>query len=76
MTTTTNILIKLVKTKYSTSKSSTVGSHSLGMDIKEGRRPYSPEEEFVDGIRSIRHKMRSELLSLEDSVRTSREDNE
>ena len=49
MTTTTNILIKPMKTKYSTSKSSIVGSQRLGMDIEEGRRPYSPEEEFVEG---------------------------
>ena len=46
MTTTTDILIKPVKTKYSTSKSSTVGSQRLGMDIEEGQRPYSPKEEF------------------------------
>ena len=44
MTTTTDILIKPVKTKYSTSKSSTVGSQRLGMDLKEGWRPYSLEE--------------------------------
>jgi len=49
VTTTTDILIKPVKTKYSTSKSSTVGIQRLGMDIEEGRRPYSPEEEFVEG---------------------------
>ena len=76
MTTTIDILIKPVKTEYSTSKSSTIGSQRLGMDIEEGRRPYSPEEEFVEGRRSIRHKMSSELLSLEDSVRKCREDNE
>ena len=48
VTTTTDILIKPVKTKYSTSKNSTVGSHSLGMDIEEERRPYSPKEDFVE----------------------------
>ena len=46
MTTTIDILIKLVKTEYSTSKSSTVGSQRLGMDIEEAWRPYSLEEEF------------------------------
>ena len=46
------------------------------MDFEEGRRPYSPEEEFVEGIRSIRHKMSNEPLSLEDSMRKCREDNE
>ena len=76
MTTTTDILIKPVKTKYSTSKSSTVGSQRLGMDIEEGQRPYSLEEEFVEGRRSIRHKMSSEPSILEDSVRKCREDNE
>ena len=48
----------------------------MGMDIEEGQRPYSPEEEFVEGISSIRHKMRSELLILEDLVRKCRDDNE
>ena len=76
MTTTTNILIKLVKTKYSTSTSSVVGSQRLEMDFEQVRRPYSPEEEFVEGIRSIRHNRISEPLSLEDSVRKCREDNE
>ena len=76
MTTTTGILIKPVKTKYSTSKSSTVGSQRSGMDIEEGRRPYSPEEEFVEGRRSVRHKRSSEPLILGDSVRKCREDNE
>ena len=76
MTTTIDILIKPVKTKYSTSKSSTVGRQILGRDIEEGRRPYSPEEEFVEGIRSTRHKMSSEPLILEDSARKCREDNE
>ena len=76
MTTTTNILIKLMKTKYSTSKSSTIGGQRLGMNIEEGRRPYSPKEEFVEGKRSTRHKMSSELLILEDSVRKCKEDNE
>ena len=66
MTTTTDILIKLVKTKYSTSKSSTVGSQRLGMDIEEGRRPYSPEDYFFKGRRSIIHKMSSGPLKLED----------
>ena len=46
MTTTIDILIKPVKTKYSTSKISTVGGQSLGMDIEEGRRPYSPKEDL------------------------------
>ena len=46
------------------------------MDIEEGRRPYSPKEDFVEGRRSTRHKMSSELLSLEDSMRKCREDNE
>ena len=46
------------------------------MDIEEGRRPYSPEEDFIEGRRSIRHKMSSEPLSLEDSVRKYTEDNE
>ena len=46
------------------------------MDIEEGRRPYSPEEEFVEGRRSTRHKMSSEPLILEDLVRKYREDNE
>ena len=46
------------------------------MDIEEGWRPYSPEEEFVEGRRSIRHGMSSEPLSLEDSMRKCREDNE
>ena len=46
------------------------------MDIEEGRRPYSPKEEFVEGISSIIHKRSSEPLSLEDSVRKCREDNE
>ena len=76
VTTTTNILIKPMKTKYSTSKSSTVGSQSLRMDIKERQRPYSPEEEFLEGRRSIRHKMSNESLILEESVRKCREDNE
>ena len=76
MTTTTDILIKPVKTKYSTSKISTIRIQRLGMDIEEGQRPYSPKEEFFEGIRSTRHKMSSEPLSLEDSVRKCREDNE
>ena len=76
MTTTTDILIKPVKTKYSTSKSSIVGSQSLGMDIEEGQRPYSLEEEFVEERISTRHNMSSEPLILEDSVRKCREDNE
>ena len=46
------------------------------MDIDEGWRPYSPKEEFVEGRKSMRHKMSSESLSLEDSVRKCREDNE
>ena len=46
------------------------------MDIEEGRRPYSFEEGFVEGRRSIRHKRSSEPLSLEDSLRKCREDNE
>ena len=48
----------------------------MRMDIEEGRRPYSPEEEFVEGRRSTRYKVSSEPLSLEDSVRKRREDNE
>ena len=76
VTTTTDISIKPVKTKYSTSKISTVGSQRLGMDIEEGWRPYSPKEEFVEGRRLIIHKMTSEPLSLEDLVRKCREDNE
>ena len=76
MTTTTDILVKPVKTKYSTSKRSTVGSQRLRMDIEEGRRPYSPEEEFVEGRKSIGHKRSSEPLILEDSMRKCREDNE
>ena len=76
MTTTTDILIKPVKTKYSTSKSSTIGGQRLGMNIEEGRRPYSPKEEFVEGRRSIIHNMSSEPLILEDSMRKCREDHE
>ena len=64
MTTTTDILIKHVKTKYSTSKSSTPASQRPGMDIEEGWRPYSPEEEFVEGLRSIRNKRSNEPLIL------------
>ena len=48
----------------------------MGMDIEEGQRPYSPEEEFVEGRMSIIHKRSSEPLILEDSVRKCREDNE
>ena len=48
----------------------------MGMDLEEGWRPYSLEEEFVEGRRSTRHKMISEPLRLEDSVRKCREDNE
>ena len=44
------------------------------MDIEEGRRPYSPKEEFVEGIRSNRHQMSSETLILEDSVTKCGED--
>ena len=46
------------------------------MDIEEGQRSYSPKEDFVEGKRSTRHKMSSEPLILEDSVRKCREDNE
>ena len=46
------------------------------MDLEEVQRPYSPEEEFVAGTSSIRHKRSSQPLSLEDSVRKCREDNE
>ena len=74
MTTPTDILIKPMKTKYSTSKSSTVGIQILGMDIEEGQRPYSPKEEFVEGIKSNRHKMSSEPLIFEDSVTKCGED--
>ena len=45
------------------------------MDIEEGRRPYSPEEEFVEGISSIRNNRSNELLSLADSMGKCREDN-
>ena len=65
-----------MKTKDSTSTSSIVGSQRLEMDFKEGRRPYSSKEEFVDGRRSITHKRSIELLSFQDSVRKCREDNE
>ena len=46
------------------------------MDFEEGQRPYSFEEEFVEGRKSIRYKRGSDPLSLEDSVRKCREDNE
>ena len=46
------------------------------MDFEEGQRPCSPQEDFVEGRRSIRHKRSSELLRLEDLVRKCREDNE
>ena len=62
MTTTTDILIKSVKTKNSTCKFSTVGSQRLGLDLEEGRRPYIPEDGFFEGRRSIKHKRRSDLL--------------
>ena len=65
-----------MKTQDSTSTSSGVGSQRLEMDFEEGRRPYSTEEEFFEGRSSIRHKRSSESLSLEDSVRKCREDNE
>ena len=65
-----------MKTKDSTSMSSTVGIQRLEMDFEEGQRPRSLEEEFLDGMRSIRLKRSSELLILEDSVRKCREDNE
>ena len=58
-----------MKTKESTSTSSIVVSPRLEMDFDKGWRPYSPEEEFVEGRRSIRNKRSNELLSLEDSVR-------
>ena len=65
-----------MKTKDSTSTSLAAGSQRLEMHFEEGRRPYSPEEEFVGRIISIRHKRSKESLSLEDSVRKCREDNE
>ena len=65
-----------MKTKDSTSTSSAVQGQRLEMDFEEGQRPYSPKEEFVEGIRSITFKRSSELLILEDSVRKCREDNE
>ena len=65
-----------MKTKYSISTSSLVGSQRLEMDLEERRRPYSLEDEFVEGRRSIIHKRRSELLIFGDSVRKCREDNE
>ena len=46
------------------------------MDFEERQRPYSLEEEFVEGIRSVRHQRINEALILEDSVRKCREDNE
>ena len=46
------------------------------MDFEEGQRPCSPQEDFFEGRSSIRHKRSSESLSLEDSVRKCREDNE
>ena len=46
------------------------------MDFEEGRRPYSPKEEFVEGKISIRHKRSIEPLILEDSMRKCRKDNE
>ena len=65
-----------MKTKDSISTNSPVGSQILEMDFEEGRRPYSPEEEFVEGRKSIRHKRSTEPLILEDSMRKCREDNE
>ena len=65
-----------MKTKDSTSTSSTLGSQRLEMDFEEGRRPYSHEDEFVEGIKSNRHKMSSEPLIFEDSVTKCGEDNE
>ena len=46
------------------------------MDFEEGRRPYCPYKEVVEGIKSIRCNIIGEPLRLEDSVRKCREDNE
>ena len=61
-----------METKDSTSTSRKL---DIGDEFEEGWRPYSPKEEFVEGRRSIRHKRRSESLSLADSMRKCREDN-
>ena len=65
-----------MKIKDTTSTSLAVGSQRLEMYFEEGHRPYSPEEKFVEGRSSIRHKRISESLSLEDSLRKCREDNQ
>ena len=54
-----------MKTNESTRTSSTVGIQILEMHFEEGRRSYSPKEEFVEGRRSIKHKRSSEPLSLD-----------
>ena len=46
------------------------------MDFEEGRKPYSPKEEFGEGRRSIIHKRINEPLILENSVRKCKEDTE
>ena len=63
-----------MKTKDSTSTSSILGSQRLDMDLEEGQRPYSSEEEFFKG-RLTRHKRSSEPLSLKDSMRKCGDDN-
>ena len=64
-----------MKTKDSTSTSSTIGIQRLEMDFEHGKRPYIPKEEFVEGRRSSRHKRSSEPLSLDNLVRKCRKDN-